>query len=228
MSVPKFQTVSIDSPDNHTDNAKLAATIYAFDVPLDPAQPWSVIAGDGIKGTRVVWHFSPLPHGLQPGDIAKRWASPEWLALNPCDPLAVCKSAFAYHFQMVTAIKQRFGFGTYAGPCIVLHTTRAAAVLAAIGHPILGWEWSDNGVAWKMPQAAAADAALFATEDLYTVLPNEAISYAKGAILGHAIMVDKIKEITMTRHEHRGRIALIGRNCPDANILTLEKILYRK
>jgi hypothetical protein len=79
-----------------------------------------------------------------------------------------------------------------------------------------------------MHQAAASDAAMFERDDLYTVLPNAAISYAKGAILSHAYMVDLIKNVTMTQHEHRGRIAVIGRNCPDANILILEKLLYRK
>jgi hypothetical protein len=228
MTIPRFATVGLESTDDHTENARLAATIYAFDVPLDPVQPWSVITGDGIKGSRVVWHFRPEPDGNQPGEIAKRWNDGAWLANNPENPLAIIREAFEIYAKMTNCIRLGRGFSHFGGMATTIHTTRIAAILAALGHPVLGWVRGDRGTAWKLHPAAAADAALIEREDLYTTLPDEAISYAKGALLGHAYMVDVIKKATTTQHMHRGRIALIGRNCPDANILTLEKLLYRK
>ena len=224
----RFATVNLDSTQNHIDNLVHAAVVYAFDVPLQADQPWSVIAGDGIQGSRVVFHFDPQPAGNNPAEILRKWNDPIWMTASPNDPLTVCWRAFDEYHHMVSAIKTRRGYDTYTGPCVSLFTTRTAAVLSALGHPVLGWQWTDKGVIWKMHQSSAADAALFERQDLYTVLPDAAISYAKGALLSHAFIIDLIKGVTTTRHEHRGRVAIIGRNCADENILTLEKILYRK
>jgi hypothetical protein len=210
--MPRFATVGLESTENHTDNARLAATIYAFDVPLDPSQPWSVISGDGIKGTRVVWHFAPRPDGNQPGEIAKKWHDGAWQAKNHDNPLTVCRRTFDEYSRMVAAVKAGRGYPSIPHARVTIHTTRIAAVLVALGHQLDGWHVSDYGTAWKFHEAAANDAALL----------------ERGAILGHAFMVDHIKSVTTTRHEHRGRVALIGRNCPDAHVLTLEKLLYRK
>jgi hypothetical protein len=224
----RFSTVNLDSTQNHIDNLVHAAVVYAFDVPLQAVTPWSIISGDGIRGTRVVFHFDPQPEGNNPAEILRKWEDPTWIDMNPRNPLAACKRAFAEYFRMVNAIKTRRGYSNHSGPCVSLFTTRTAAALHGLGHPVLGWQWTDKGVVWKMHEASAADAALFKREDLYTVLPDASISYAKGALLSHAFMVDLIKSVTTTRHEHRGRVAIIGRNCPDENILSLEKILYRK
>jgi hypothetical protein len=226
--IPRFATVGIESTENHTDNARLAATIYAFDVPLDPSQPWSVISGDGIKGTRVVWHFAPRRDGNQPSEIAKRWYDGAWQAKNYDNPLTVCRRTFDEYSRMVAAIKAGRGYPSIPHARVTIHTTRIAAALVALGHQLDGWHASDYGTAWKFHEAAANDAALLERDDLYEKLPDSPISYARGAILGHAFMVDHIKSVTTTRHEHRGRVALIGRNCPDSHILTLEKLLYRK
>ncbi len=77
-------------------------------------------------------------------------------------------------------------------------------------------------------QLAAADAALYDDPALYTKLPDSGISYAKGAITGHERMVEAIKNIQFARVEHRGRVALIGRDCAGEKLNQLEKILYRK
>jgi hypothetical protein len=228
MTIPRFATVGLESTDNHVENTRLAATIYAFDVPLDPHKELSVITGDGIKGSRVVWHFRPEPDGNQPGEIAKRWNDGAWLANNPDNPLAIVRSAFDIYSKMAQAAKMKRGFSHFGGSAITIHTTRIAAILAALGHPVLGWVLSDRGVAWKLHQAAATDAALLQRADLLDVLPDSAISYARGAVLGHAVMVHRIKKVTDTQHIHRNRVALIGKNCPDKCVLTLEQLFYRK
>jgi len=226
--IPRFATVGLESTENHTDNARLAATIYAFDVPLDPIKGWSVITGDGIKGTRVIWHFAPRPDGNQPGEIAKKWHDARWIFENKTNALSVTRRAFDEYSKMVQITKARSGFPIVKHASVTIFTTRIAAVLVALGHELIGCDHTDYGTAWKFKQCAAADASLIERGDLLEKLPDAAISYARGAILGHAVMVDKIKDITDTQHIKRNRIALIGKNCPDKCVLTLEQLFNRK
>jgi hypothetical protein len=225
--IPKFAITAIGSESADVVNPRLAATIYAFDVPLHPENPFSVTAGDGIQGRRTTWHFHQTdPAGNAPGDIVKRWHDTKWLDENPQHPLAVCKRAFAEHDQLKHYLKLGRGLDSHYGPACAVSNTRKAAVLAALDHPLLGWRRNDLVTTWCFHQAAAADSALFDDPKLYEKLPFDAIAYAKGAILGHFAMVDMA--IQYARIEHRGRAAIIGKDMPKDKLDALERILYRK
>jgi hypothetical protein len=227
--LPKFGVTTIDSAAHSTANPRLAATIYAFDVPLHEANPYTTSAGDGIVDVRVVWNFAQTDKaGNSPAEIAARWIDNVWMQRNETHPLAICKSAFAWHDKLKEMIEHGRGLPQHYGPAVVISNTRKAAVMAALGHPLIGWHRKPQNVLWCFAQAAAADAALYEDAALYTKLPDASISYAKGAILGHERMVAAIKSIQFARVEHRGRVALIGRDCAGEKLNQLEKILYRK
>jgi len=198
--LPKFGVTTIDSAAHSTANPRLAATIYAFDVPLHESNPYTTSAGDGIVDVRVVWNFAQTDKaGNSPAEIAAKWIDTVWMQRNETHPLAICRSAFSWHAKL----KEMIEHGR-------------------------GWDRKPQNVAWCFHQAAAADAALYEDAALYTKLPDASISYAKGAILGHERMVAAIKNIQFARVEHRGRVALIGRDCAGEKLNQLEKILYRK
>jgi len=227
--LPKFAVTTIDSASASTANPRLAATIYAFDVPLHESNPYTVTAGDGLKETRVVWNFNQSDRaGNSPAEICTRWHDQPWLDANPNNPLAVCKAAFEWFEQMMHMLKIRRGLDYYDGACVEITNTRKAAVLAALGHPLVGWKTRPVVTTWCLHQAAAADALLYDDAALYTKLPDAAISYARAAILGHEAMIKAIKDIQFARVEHRGRVATIGRDLGGEKLNQLEKILYRK
>mgnify|MGYP003624707504 len=232
MKLPRLQIQTIDGLSSDIQSTPLASTIYAFDVKLAKENPYSTQAGDGIPGRnlRVTWHFQSEPGGSSPKVIAQRWHDQAWLANNPDDPLTLCKKAFDAFFHMKTCIRERRGFDAFdiTQPSCRVENTRIAACLVGMGHPVIGWHWTDFGAAWHFDQTAATDAALLHDEHLIGKLPNTTISYVKGAIFGHAAMLGVVKEIQSTRIEHKGRTAIIGKHIPKAKLDSLEKILFRK
>jgi hypothetical protein len=228
MLIPRFELSAIGGDTLQTGNAKLAATIYAFDVPLNPANPFTVAAGDGIDGARIAWNFQADPAGNSPKIIANNWHNRRWLMENHESPLAVCFRSFEHLADMVEACRSRSGIPEYRGASVRMVCNRRAAVLRALGHPLIGWQWSDVGASWHFPQEAAADAALLYDDRLYNKLPDAAISFAKGAILGHIMMIEQLRNVQGYRIEHRGRVAIIGKDMEQFKLDELEKILYRK
>ena len=226
--IPRFGITPIDSLEAQTASPKLAATIYAFDVPLHPVNPYTTSAGDGINGVRVVWHFQQSDAaGNSPARIIRMWNDAEWLALNPNNPLAICREAFDQYFKLKGEIGNLTG-RQYFGPGVPITNTRKAAVLAGLGHRILGHRRNPQVTTWVFDEAAAADAALYDDPNLFKRLPDAAISYAKGAIIGHENMIAAMKEIQYARVEHKGRVALIGRDISKQKLESIEKLLYRK
>jgi len=227
--LPQFAVTTIDNAYSEVADTRLAATIYAFDVPLHKEQPYTTSAGDGVKGVRVVWHFhQPDPAGNSPKEIVRLWTDSPWQERNPHDPLTVCKQAFENYEHLRRMLQLGRGLSHHAGPCAAVTNTRKASVMCALGHPLIGWRRNDRVTTWCFHQAAAADATLYDDPALYAKLPDAAISYAKGAILGHEKMVDCIKQIQFARVEHRGRVALVGKDMTPDKINALEKILYRR
>jgi hypothetical protein len=229
MIVPRFGFSAIHGSSLDTDNIRLAATVFAFDVPLNRDNPYTTTAGDGINGVRVVWHFQPVAGGNSPQEIAQRWADRYWLDMFPVHPLAICRKAFTEYDNLVRAVKSKSGFDTFCGPSTTIESTRHAAILLALGHTLHGWKWHDYGASWQFHQASAADAALLADERLYDKLPDHPISYAKGALIGHEYMTKHVlSTIGNAQVQHRGRTAIIGRNTPKNLQDQIEKLLYRK
>jgi len=228
MTFKPFSLSTVDGLATNVENIRLAATIVAFDVPLYPENPFSTQAGDGLTAPRVTWHFKgPSPYGHTASSIATRWNDEAWMAANGKDPLAICRSTFAWMDSLHHAIKTNSGFSFYGGPAIRITNTRKAAVLAALDHPIIGWQRNDMVTTWCFHEAAATDAVLF-DRNIYAELPTAAISYAKGAILGHQMMIAAIKDIQFARVQHKGRTAIIGKDISQSKLDQLEKILYRK
>ncbi len=228
MRFQPFEIQTVDGLVTDVSNIQLAATIVAFDVPLHPSNPFSTQAGDGLVAPRVTWHFSGAsPLGDTAENIGERWTNEQWIALNPNHPLAICRATFRWMATFMDAIKSGQGFSFYHGAAVRITNTRKAAVMAALGHPVIGWQRNDKVTTWCFHEAAASDAALF-DGDIYTHLPTAAISYAKGAILGHEMMVKTVKDIQFARVEHKGRTAIIGKDISQKKLDQLEKILYRK
>jgi len=97
-----------------------------------------------------------------------------------------------------------------------------------MGHPLKGWKRNPQVTTWCFDEAAAADCALYDDPDLYDKLPESTISYTKAAVLGHLGMSEASKQVMQASIEHKGRTALIGRDCTPSQIESIEKILFRK
>ena len=225
--VPRFAVSNIAGESADISNLQIAAVVYAFDVPLHKERPYDVQAGDGIKGTRVIFHFDQQAGGNSPKEIASKYFDDVWLASNPSHPLAVCRWAFDEHAALKQMLRNG-GLDQYTGPACRITNTRKAAVLKALGHKLLGWQRNAVVTTWCFHEAAAADAALYDSPDLYQKLPDEPISYARGAILGHEQMIALSKQIQTARVEHRGRVAHIGKDIPQKDQDSIEKLLFRK
>lgn len=227
--MPRFGITTIDSASASTANPRLAATIYAFDVPLCDENPFTTSAGDGISGTRVVWNFKQKDKaGNSPRSIIEKWSDGIWMQQNPSHPLAACKASFEWLDRLKNMLQNGRGLNRYDSPSVQITNTRKASVLAALDHPLVGWKRHPVVTTWCFHQAAAADAALYDDPQLYSKLPDASISYAKGAIMGHEAMIKAIKDVQFARVEHRGRVAMIGRDAAGEKLNQLEKILFRK
>jgi hypothetical protein len=228
--VPRFGVSNISGESADISNLQIAATVYAFDVPLHKERPYDVQKGDGIRGngSRIIFHFNQKDGaGNSPKEIAKLYFDENWLAQNPKNPLAICRRAFDEHAKLKQMLRGGNG-ENYTGPACRITNTRKAAVMKALGHPLLGWVRNEVVTTWCFPQAADTDAILYDRDDLYTYLPDSAISYAKGAILGHEKMIALSKQVTTARVTHRGKTAYIGRDMPKHEIDVIDKLLYRK
>jgi hypothetical protein len=226
--IPRFGTCNVAGEAMDIDNLQVAAVIYAFDVPLHHERPYDVQAGDGIKGVRVIWHFDQTDRGgNSPKLIAKNYKDEEWIAGNPQHPLAICKRAFDEHAKLKNHLRKG-DLPKHTGPACRVTNTRMAAVLVALGHKLHGWQRNDYVTTWCFDEAAATDAALYVSDDLYENLPDSAISYARGALLGHEAMIAASKQIQTARITHRGRAALIGKDIDQTKQDTIEKLLFRK
>lgn len=227
--IPRFAVSSVTGETESVDNLQVAATIYAFDVPLNKDHPYDVQAGDGIKGNRVIWNFSQKDGaGNSPKKIAKLFFDEDWCVANPSNPLAVCKRSFDEYHRLLKCIKAGNGINHYIGPACRVTNTRKAAVLLGLDHKLMGWLRNDAVTTFCFHEAAATDAALYDDHNLYEKLPDAAISYARGALLGHEAMVAAAKKVQRARVQHRGRTALIPKDISQNDLNTIEKLLYRK
>ena len=227
--VPRFALNQISHERMEVSQLQLAATIYAFDVPLHKERPFTTQAGDGVQGVKVVWNFHQTdPAGNNPKALSGKWADESWMVVNPTHPLAVTKRAFCEYYSLLSACREGFGYSVWNGPAVRITNTRKAAVIRALGHPITGWQRNDAVTTWCFHEAAATDAVIYDRLDLYQTLPDAPISYAKAALLSHEAMIAASKQVQLARVEHRGRVAMIGTQSTQSQINSIEKLLYRK
>jgi hypothetical protein len=215
-----------------TANTQLAATIAAFDVPLCDSEPYTVQAGDGIRGKRVTWHFKQAaPNGIKAKSLAELWHANDWHVANPDNAFARCRRAFRTYRDLVDQTRggpQTVSMFDRVGPSINTGDSRKAAALESLGHPLLGWTCSSEWWHWHFPQAAASDAALYDKPTLHLDLPTADISYVRAALINYSWMLKWIADIIQARVTHRGRVALIGVDAPKREVEIIEKLLYRK
>jgi len=229
-----FQGVRGDSVAHITQEVtdpKLAAAIISIDVPLHPAAPLRVIAGDGIKTQKIIWQFAGAsPTGNTADIVTKAWFDDSWQAKNPTHTLTRIKNAFSIMSAMAEQCK---GGAEYVsrhsgGDTIKTASTPAAATIAALGHPCLGWASYSGSTWWHFDRAAAVDLDLWMDKDIHEKLPTADLSYIKAALLNWRQLLNDIRSVTHTAATHRGRTAYIGKDDDQKTILTLEKLLYRK
>jgi hypothetical protein len=229
MLPQKFGFSTVDGFGADTQNTRLAATICAMDVPLQEGHECSVTVGDGISDSRVTWHFQPSgAGGISAKDIIKKWFDEKWRAENPNHPVSIIRKAFAVLSDLNAAASQRRGYTVQNGPGIGTPSTRKAAILVALGHPVIGWRWSGDACFWRFNECAAADAAMLEDPKLYDRLPTAAISYARAALFGHEAMVEVARRVTGYRIQHKGRIAIVSKELQKSQLDQIEKLLYRR
>jgi hypothetical protein len=228
MFLQKFGFGTVDGLGADTQNTRLAATICALDVPLQEGNECSVTVGDGIQGSRVTWHFQATGGGYSSNDIVNKWHDRRWQDENHNHPIALIRRAFGALSDLNEAILSRRGYVNHHGPGLGTPVTRKAAILLALGHPILGWKWSGDVCFWRFAQAAAEDALLLDDPALYDRLPTAPISYARAALFGHEAMVEVARQVTGYRVQHKGRIAIVSKEIPKQQLDQIEKLLYRR
>lgn len=230
--LPRF--VSLTGEGGATTNTRAAAALYALDVPLDETRTFTSIAGDGINGVRVTWHFKEAsPRWGQSAAMIKAWDDEAHAAAHPDCPLVNIKAAFKRFAELTTEIKQ----GTLvmkAPPEAKCSTrcTRTAAAMERLGHPMTGTSQVDGFTWFHFPQSAASDFALWELPngELEKRLPDALISYLWCAFFNHRVMVDFIKRngAQFAAVKHRGRTAYIGKECDKNQINQLERILFHR
>jgi len=158
--VPRFGTTNVADQSADVNNLQIAAVVYAFDVPLHKERPYDVQKGDGIAGDRprIIFHFDQKDAaGNSPKEIIKRYKDAAWLAANTDHPLAVCHRAFDEHAKLKQMLKVG-NCSEHKGAATRVTNTRMAAVLKALGHPLLGWQRNAVVTTWCFHEAAATDA----------------------------------------------------------------------
>jgi hypothetical protein len=222
---------SFEALDGNTTNCKVAATAIALDIPLDVDRPCTIASGDGISGTRVVWHFSgPSKDGNTIGAVIKAWSDHGWQARNPDHEVTRIKLAFEEMTSMAAVAKT--GAGKYS-KCVasdkISHTSTAlAATMVAIGHPCLGFNRNDFTVHWHFNRAAAADFSLWLDPLIHEKLPEAKISYIKCALLNWKELITEANSPQLTAVKHGARTAFVGKNDSAQTQSILEKLLFRK
>lgn len=228
---PGFKVAPILGESQDVDNLQLAAIIYGMDVPLHKKNGWTVQSGHGIKGNRLTFHFSQTdPAGYRPKQIAEWYNSPEFQTNNPGHPVSVCCKAFAkwHEFSSIAKREKPCSFFNGNADTVRITNTRKAAVIAAMGHPMMGIRWSGPCCIFHFPASAAVDDRLYERPDLYKEIPNHNLAYAKAALLSHEEMLHLAGSVSFARVEHKGKIAIIGKDANQRGIDTIDKLLHRK
>jgi hypothetical protein len=225
--------VGVTGEGGATTNARAAAALYALDVPLNLALTLTSMAGDGIKGVRITWHFAESsPNGDSSAKMLKAWDDQEWAATNPDCPLVNIKAAFIGYAEIARSIKEG-AIECKASPVPFLETedTRMVACMVKLGHPIAGIAFRDGRYRFRFNQCAGADFAVWNTIDpSRTKHPDTLLHALWCAFDCHRRMVDFIKREgpQFAAVKHRGRTALIGKDMEQSQINKLEKLLYRR
>lgn len=226
--------VSLTGEGGATTNTRAAAALYALDVPLNESRTFTSIAGHGIDGVRVTWHFQEFsPRWGAAAAMLKAWDDQQHAADHPDCPLVNIKAAFLRYSEIVRQIKD--GTMQCKAPPAERCSTRSskqAAAMERLGHPIVGVTFSDGGYWFHFPQAAASDFSLWElpSGELEKRLPDSLISYLWCAFYNHEVMVDFIKQsgAQFAAVAHRGRVAYIGKDSDQNQINQLERLLYRR
>lgn len=226
MNKPRFETL-----DGQTSNAKIAAAAIALDVPLLQEKPWTVAAGDGINGVRVIWHFKGAsPDGNTIAAVANAWKSDEWLAKNPNHEVTRIKLAFDELHRLSDTAKgaARHYDAILPRDTISNASTAMAATLIALGHPCKGYTRGNACLFWHFDRAAASDMALWEDHNLHLKLPTTMISYIKCALLNWRVLLTDCAKPELIAVKHGTRTAFVDKNVDQKTQITLEKLLYRK
>lgn len=228
--LPGFNVSPILGESQDVDNLQLAAIIYALDVPLQKANGFTVQAGQGIKGNRITFHFhQPDPAGYKPKQIAEWYSSEAFRVTNPIHPVSVCAKAFEkwHEFSLIAKREKSCSFFNGGSDTVRVTNTRKAAVIAAMGRPMMGIRWSGPCCIFHFPASATVDERLYERE-IYKELPRHNLAYAKAALLSHEEMLRLAGDVSFARVEHRGKTAIIGKDVNQRGIDTLDKLLHRK
>jgi hypothetical protein len=225
--------VGVTGEGGATTNTRAAAALYALDVPLDLQRTLTSIAGDGINGLKITWHFGEVsPNGDSSAKMLKAWDDQEWARNNPDCPLVNIKAAFLAYAEITRSIKD----GTIecrpaTVPFLETVDTKMAACMVKLGHPISSVAYRDGKYRFRFNQCAGADFAVWNSVDsARTKHPDTLLHALWCAFDCHQRMVDFIKREGphFAAVKHRGRTALIGKDMEQEQINQLEKLLYRR
>lgn len=225
--------VGVTGEGGATTNTRAAAALYALDVPLDLARTLTTMAGDGINGVRITWHFAEeSPTGNSSAKMLKAWDDLEYAKVNPDCPLVNIKAAFIAHAEIVRSIKDSsIECRAAAVPFLETPDTRTVAAMVKLGHPISGITYRDGQYRFRFNQGAGADLSVWNSIDpTRTKHPDTLLHALWCAFDCHQRMVDFIKRDgpQFAAIKHRGRTALIGKDMEQQQINQLEKLLYRR
>jgi hypothetical protein len=225
--------VGVTGEGGATTNTRAAAALYALDVPLDLQRTLTSIAGDGINGVRITWHFAESsPSGNSSSKMLKAWDDQEWAKANPDCPLVNIKAAFIGYAEIIRSIQEEtIECKAAAVPFLETADSRMVACMVKLGHPICGIAYRDGQYRFRFNQCAGADFAVWNTIDpARTNHPDTLLHALWCAFDCHKRMVDFIKQSgpQFAAVKHRGRTALIGKDMEQEQINQLEKLLYRR
>lgn len=231
--LPKTRFVGITGEAGATTNTRLAAALYALDVPLDVHRSLTSISGDGINGIRITWHFAESsPKGDSSAKMIQAWDDREWAKANPDCPLVNIKQAFLGYAEIARSIKEStLDCTPCAVPFLETDDAKMAACMVKLGHPISGIAYRDGRYRFRFNQCAGTDFAVWSSIDpARTSHPDTLLHALWCAFDCHSSMVDFIKKSgpQFAAVKHRGRTALIGRDMEQAQLDQLEKLLYRR
>ena len=229
----KTRFVGVTGEGGATTNTRAAAALYALDVPLDLHRTLTSIAGDGINGVRITWHFAEVSaNGDSSAKMIKAWDDREWARSNPDCQLVNIKAAFLGYAEITRSIREgTLECSPAAVPFLETEDTRMVACMVKLGHPIAGIAFLNGRYRFRFDQCAGADFAVWASIDpTRTKHPNTLLHALWCAFDCHQRMVDFIKQDgpQFAAVKHRGRTALIGKDMEQSQLDQLEKLLYRR
>ena len=229
----KTRFVGVTGEGGATTNTRAAAALYALDVPLDLHRTLTSIAGDGINGVRITWHFAEVSaNGDSSAKMIKAWDDREWARSNADCPLVNIKAAFLGYAEITRSIREgTLECSPAAVPFLETEDTRMVACMVKLGHPIAGIAFLNGRYRFRFDQCAGADFAVWASIDpTRTKHPDTLLHALWCAFDCHQKMVDFIKQDgpQFAAVKHRGRTALIGKDMEQSQLDQLEKLLYRR